>query len=216
MYGENKNTAIVANIKDNTLIYEQVANLHMIPCPYHNYYYNTSKMLEEELTDYKNNGTRAQQVKQIEHELFELYKDPQLNYKPKQLAMRGGARYSDAACEVINSIYNNKCKTMTVSTRNNGTIKDLPDDCAVEVTCQITGHGPVPFTFGSFPVQERGLLQLMKAMEQLTIEAAVTGDRGTLLQAFTINPLITSGEECQTIMEELLEAHKKYLPAFFK
>lgn len=111
----------------------------MIPCPYHRYYYMTDEMLQEELTGFKENGTRAEKVKQIEKELFELYKDPKLDYKPQQLAERGGARYSEAACEIINAIANNKGTLMTVSTKNNGTITDLPDDCAVEVTCMITG-----------------------------------------------------------------------------
>ncbi|MEI5991228.1 6-phospho-beta-glucosidase [Enterococcus termitis] len=216
MYGQDDAKSIVANIKDNNLIWEQVENLHMVPCPYHNYYYYTDKMLAEELEDFKNNGTRAEKVKEIEHELFELYKDPNLDYKPKQLAERGGARYSDAACEIINSIHNDKRTTMTVSTRNNGTITDLPVESAVEVTCTITGKGPVPYNFGSFKPQERGLLQVMKSMEELTIEAAVTGDYGTLLQAFTMNPLITSGNVAKEVMDELLEAHKQYLPAFFK
>ncbi len=216
MYGSGETNSIVANIKNNRLIFEQVENLHMVPCPYHNYYYYTDKMLAEELEDFKNNGTRAEKVKKIEAELYELYKDPDLNYKPKQLEERGGARYSDAACETITSIYNDKRTTMTVSTRNNGTIKDLPDDCAVEVTCTLTGKGPVPYNFGSFKPQERGLLQLMKAMEELTMEAAVTGDRGTLLQAFMMNPLITSGDVAKQVMEELLEAHKKHLPNFFQ
>ncbi|MGM0218311.1 6-phospho-beta-glucosidase [Enterococcus sp. AZ126] len=216
MYGQDDAKSIVANIKDNNLIWEQVENLHMVPCPYHNYYYYTDKMLAEELEDFKNNGTRAEKVKKIEHELFELYKDPNLDYKPKQLAERGGARYSDAACEIINSIHNDKRTTMTVSTRNNGTITDLPAESAVEVTCTITGKGPVPYNFGSFKPQERGLLQVMKSMEELTIEAAVTGDYGTLLQAFTMNPLITSGDVAKEVMDELLEAHKHYLPAFFK
>lgn len=216
MYGEGNSQSIVANIKDNELILEQVENLHMVPCPYHNYYYYTDKMLAEELVDFKNHGTRAEKVKEIEAELFELYKDPNLDYKPQQLAERGGARYSDAACETISSIYNDKRTVMTVSTKNNGTISDLPADSAVEVTCMLTGNGPVPYTFGSFKPQERGLLQLMKAMEELTIDAAVTGDYGTLLQAFTMNPLITSGDVAKTVMEELLIVHKKYLPNFFE
>lgn len=216
MYGEGNSQSIVANIKDNELILEQVENLHMVPCPYHNYYYYTDKMLAEELVDFKNHGTRAEKVKEIEAELFELYKDPNLDYKPQQLAERGGARYSDAACETISSIYNDKRTVMTVSTKNHGTISDLPADSAVEVTCMLTGNGPVPYTFGSFKPQERGLLQLMKAMEELTIEAAVTGDYGTLLQAFTMNPLITSGDVAKTVMEELLIVHKKYLPNFFE
>ena len=46
--------------------------------------------------------------RQTEAELFELYKDPDLDHKPEQLAKRGGAHYSDAACETIASIYANK------------------------------------------------------------------------------------------------------------
>ncbi|WP_317912590.1 6-phospho-beta-glucosidase [Carnobacterium maltaromaticum] len=215
MYGKDADgKSIVANIKDNNLIFEQVENLHMVPCPYHMYYYMTDEMLKDELEDFKNNGTRAEKVKAIEKELFELYKDPELDHKPQQLAERGGARYSDAACNIINSIYNDKRLIMTVSTKNNGTVTDLPADSAVEVTCMITGNGPVPFQFGGFAPPERGLLQLMKAMEELTIEAAVTGDYGTLLQAFTMNPLITSGNEGKQVMDELLEAHKQYLPQF--
>ncbi len=216
MYGQKGTDSIVANIKDNEYLLEQIKHLGMMPCPYHQYYYMTDKMLKEELADFEVNGTRAEKVKRIEHELFELYKDPALDYKPQQLAERGGARYSEAACEIINAIYNDKRRVMTVSTRNNGTITDLPDDVAVEVTCMITGAGPVPFQFGSFPPQERGLLQLMKAMELLTVEAAVTGDRGTLLQAFTMNPLILSGYAAKEVMEELLAAHKEYLPNFYR
>lgn len=217
MYGKDSDgKSIVANISDNRLHFEQVENLHMVPCPYHQYYYMTDVMLAEELADFKNNGTRAEKVKKIEAELFDLYKDPELDHKPQQLAERGGARYSDAACEIINSIYNDKRTVMTVSTRNNGTITDLPADSAVEVTALITGNGPVPFTFGSFGPEIRGLLQVMKSMEELTIKAAVTGDRGTLLQAFTVNPLVTSGNVAKVVMDELLEAHKEHLPQFHK
>lgn len=43
-------------------------------------------------------------VKETEGRLFELYKDPKLDYKPKELEERGGTHYSDAACEMIASI----------------------------------------------------------------------------------------------------------------
>ena len=57
-------------------------------------------------------------------------------------------------------------------------------------------------------------MQVMKNMELLTIEAAVTGDYGTALQAFTINPLIRSGKTAKRIMDELFIAHQQYLPQF--
>ncbi len=104
---------------------------------------------------------------------------------------------------------------MVVSTRNNGAIDDLPYDCAIEITSVIRAHGAEPVNFGKFPPAQRGLLQLMKAMEELTIEAAVTGDYATVLQAFTLNPLVPSGDIVQTVLDELLEAHKEHLPQFF-
>jgi 6-phospho-beta-glucosidase len=55
-----------------------IKGLGLIPCPYHRYYYQTSKMLEEELEASKSVGTRAEVVKAVEAELFELYKDPDL------------------------------------------------------------------------------------------------------------------------------------------
>ena len=56
----------------------------------------------------------------------------------------------------------------------------------------------------------------MKAMEELTIEAAVTGDYATALQAFTLNPLVTSGDIAKVVLDEMLEAHKEHLPQFHK
>ncbi len=104
---------------------------------------------------------------------------------------------------------------MVVSTRNNGAIDDVPYNSAIEVTSVIRAHGAEPVNFGKFPPAQRGLLQVMKAMEELTIEAAVTGDYATALQAFTLNPLVPSGDIAQTVLDELLDAHKEHLPQFF-
>ena len=68
----------------------------------------------------------------------------------------------------------------------------MPYDCCVEITSIVKASGPKPISYGPFKPAERGILQLMKAMEEVTIEAAVTGNYGTALQAFTLNPLIPS------------------------
>ena len=193
---------------------ELLDQMNMIPCGYHQYYYRAEEMLAHGLEEYATVGTRAEQVKALEAELFELYKDPALNYKPKQLEERGGAYYSDAACETIASIYANKNTEIVVSTRNDGAVPDLPADCAVEVTAYLGAQGARNVAFGPLPTAERGWLQVMKAMELLTIEAAVTGNYALALQAFTINPLISSGAAAKRVMDELFVAHKTYLPQF--
>lgn len=209
-------SGIPSNIFDVPFFKEQLKQMNMIPCGYHRYYYRYDEMLEHMLEEYNdsNVGTRAQQVKQTEAELFDLYKDPNLNYKPEQLAKRGGAHYSDAACETIASIYANKNTHIVVSTKNNGAVPDLAPDDVVEVSAYIGAAGARPIAFGTLQPAERGWLQVMRNMELCVEEAAVTGDYGLALQAFIINPLIPSGETAKRVLDELLIAHKRYLPQF--
>ncbi|WP_163100404.1 6-phospho-beta-glucosidase [Peribacillus alkalitolerans] len=188
--------------------------LNLFPCPYHNYYYKTSDMVEEELKAAENGGTRAEVVKKLEEELFQLYKDPNLDIKPPQLEKRGGAYYSDAACRLIHSIYTDKRDIQPVNTINNGAIAGIPADSAVEVSCIITKDGPKPIVVGELPVAIRGLIQSIKSFERVTIDAAVTGDYNTALLAMTINPLVGSDKVAKQILDEMLEAHRDYLPQF--
>lgn len=204
----------VKNIPMISFLKDQVKDLHIIPCMYHRYYYITDDMLKEELEKFNEGKTRAEEVKRTEARLFELYKDPALDYKPEELSQRGGTYYSDAACELISAIHNDSQVEMVVSTRNNGAVPDLPADVVVEVNAIIRASGPQPISWGTFEDGARGQLQLMKAMELTTIEAAVTGNYGKALQAFTINPLVPSGTVAKTILDEMLVAHKEHLPQF--
>ncbi|USD82668.1 6-phospho-beta-glucosidase LicH [Bacillus safensis] len=193
-----------------------VKGLGVIPCPYHRYYYKTKDMLEEEQKAAQEKGTRAEVVQQVEQELFELYKDPDLSIKPPQLEKRGGAYYSDAACNLISSIYNDKHDIQPVNTVNRGAIASIPAESAVEVNCIITKDGPKPIATGDLPVAVRGLVQQIKSFERVAAEAAVTGDYETALVAMTINPLVPSDEIAKQILDEMLEAHREHLPQFFK
>ncbi|WP_410513795.1 6-phospho-beta-glucosidase [Paenibacillus sp. BR2-3] len=204
------------NIKDMQWEPEFLQALGVLPCPYHRYYYQTRKMFEHELEASRNEGTRAEVVKKLEAELFELYKDPQLDIKPPQLEQRGGAYYSDAACNLINSLYNDKGDIQTVNVRNNGAIAGIPDDSAVELNCVITKDGPKPLAVGELPVPVRGLVQQIKSFERTAAEAAVTGDYKIALMAMVINPLVPSDGIAKQILDEMLEAHREHLPLFFR
>lgn len=203
------------NIVDAGWEKDFIKALGILPCPYHRYYYQTGKMLETEKKELAEKGTRAEVVMKLEKQLFELYKDPELDIKPQELQERGGAYYSDAACNLIHSIYNDKRDVQPVNTRNNGAIASIPDDSAVEVSCVITKDGPKPITVGKLPVAIRGLVQEIKSFERVAAEAAVTGDYRTALLAMTINPLVPSDTIAKQILDEMLEAHKAYLPQFF-
>ncbi|MFB7140211.1 6-phospho-beta-glucosidase [Gottfriedia sp. NPDC056225] len=211
-----ENSSFVKNIQGYGWEPEFLRALNALPCPYHNYYYKTRDMVEKDIKNAETVGTRAEVVKKLEDDLFELYKDPNLSIKPPQLEKRGGAYYSDAAVRLISSIYNDKGDIQPVNTMNNGSIASIPNDSAVEVSCVITKDGPKPIVMGDLPVSVRGLVQQIKSFERVACEAAVTGDYDLAILALTINPLVASDKVAKQIVDEMLEAHKKHLPQFFK
>ena len=191
-----------------------IKGLKAIPCPYHNYYFFTKEQLEEEQEQFQTGTVRGEVVSKTEEELFELYSHEELKEKPQQLAMRGGAKYSDAACNLIQSIYNNTGDIQYVDVRNNGAISDLPANSAVEVACRITADGPKPIATGELKLPISGYVHMMKTFERMVCEAAVTGNRDLAVTALNINPLCPSDTLANQVIDELIEAHKDYLPQF--
>ncbi|QOS99193.1 6-phospho-beta-glucosidase [Brevibacterium sp. JNUCC-42] len=122
---------------------------------------------------------------------------------------------SDAACSLISSLYNGTNDIQTLNVRNNGTIQGIPNDSAVEVNCIVTKEGPKPITVGELPTAINGLVQQIKSFERVGAEAAVTGSYEKALLALTINPLVPSDEKAKAVLDDLLEAHREYLPQFF-
>ena len=192
-----------------------IKGLKAIPCPYHNYYFFTKEQLEEEQEQFQTGTVRGEVVSKTEEELFELYSHEELKEKPQQLAMRGGAKYSDAACNLIQSIYNNTGDIQYVDVRNNGAISDLPANSAVEVACRITADGPKPIATGELKLPISGYVHMMKTFERMVCEAAVTGNRDLAVTALNINPLCPSDTLANQVIDELIEAHKDYLPQFY-
>jgi 6-phospho-beta-glucosidase len=214
----NKQGLSLKNIPDLIWDEEFLNSLGALPCAYHRYYYMKDIMLKQQLDDLNVLGiTRADTVKQVEKELFKKYEDPMLAIKPPELEKRGGAYYSEAAVNLISSIYNNKKDIQTVNVRNNGILSCLPNDAAIEVNCVIDSAGAHPIQI-STPINAkiRGLLQVVKAYEELTIEAAVLGDDSAALQALTIHPLVGTMNLAKKLFSDILEENREYLPRFSK
>lgn len=121
--------------------------------PYMQYFYFEKASLEHEKQEALGmEGPRAVQVKKVEKSLFECYRDEHLAEKPEALAKRGGARYSEAAINLIDSIYHDRRDVQVVDTANMGTVAQLADDAVIETNCVIGKDGAVPLalTEGSF------------------------------------------------------------------
>ena len=192
-----------------------LTKLGALPCAYLRYYIKTDEMLAQLEKAAAEGKLRAQEVKRIETELFKKFSDPNLDIKPPELALRGGARYSDAACNLISSLYNGKGDVQVVNILNTGKpIPSLPEDCVVEISARITKDGPVALPVGDPPETALGIIRHLLAFQKLAEDAAVTGDYDTALQAMVVNPLVPGDRIAKVLLDELLEAHQKYLPQF--
>lgn len=189
-------------------------DMGMIPCAYLRYYYTSDDIMQQEQEEAEGEGTRGEVVKAMEKRLFDIYKNPELAEKPKELEKRGGQYYSEAACELMSSIYNDKRTVMHVNTRNNGAINGLPDDCTVEVSSLITKNGPLPLNVEPFPSDTLRLIQLMKEFETLTVEAAVKGDLVAAKRGLILNPIVNTGKILDEALKETVKENLDYMPQF--
>ena len=210
--GVGSNT--LKNIPDLGLPAEFIRSLKLYPLSYLKYFYMNREMVEHEINELQHGGTRGEQSLVIEKSLFELYRDPNLCEKPAALSARGGALYSDTACSIISSIYNNKREIHVVNVPNQGTTPDLPDDAVIETNAMIDSLGAHPLAYGRLPTSVRGLIQSVKAFEELTVEAAITGNRQTALLALSAHPLVPSVDIAEKILADYLAANRDYLPQY--
>jgi len=183
----------------------------MLPNYYLHYYVHHNRAIEEVL---RTEETRADYLMKVEADLLQMYRDPNLKKKRALLNERGGARYSTAAVSLILAIANNLKETHIVNVRNNYALPDLPVDSVVEVPAVIDAHGAAPQTMGHLPPQIRGLIQAVKAYEELTIQAALTGDRDTARLALMAHPLVPSWDTACALFDDILSANRQYLPQF--
>ena len=104
-----------------------------------------------------------------------------LNVKPKELEQRGGAYYSDAACEVINAIYNDKQAEHYVNVPHHGHVDNIPADWAVEMTCTLGRDGAKPTPrITHFDEKVLGLIYTIKGFEVAASEAALSAVNWTM------------------------------------
>lgn len=207
----------VKNIFDLPFSEGLIRSLNLLPCSYLLYYFKPKEMLAIEMGEFYKGGARATVVQKVEKELFELYKDPELNVKPKELELRGGAYYSDAACEVISAIYNDKQTEQYVNFPHNGHIDNIPADWAIEMTCTIGRDGATPHPrITHFDEKVLGLIYTIKGFEVAASEAALSGKLNDVLLALNLSPLIHSDKDAEKLAREMLLAHQALLPNFAK
>jgi 6-phospho-beta-glucosidase len=184
--------------------------LGVLPSYYLHYFYAHDQVVAEQL----DGVPRAATVAEIERELLELYRDPNLVEKPALLEQRGGAFYSEAAIGLVGSLAADTGDVHVVDVRNGETIAGLAEDDVVEVPAHVNGTGATPLPQAAVAPELLGLMQHVSAYERLAAQAAVSGDRALVHKALLTHPLIGQDGIADALVDRLLEAGAEHLPQF--
>ena len=118
---------------------------------------------------------------------------------------------------IIHSMETGAARTIYGNVPNAGIIDNLPDGCCVEVPCLVDGNGIQPTRIGDIPPQLAALMQTNVNVQALTVEAALTGKREHIYHAAMLDPHTAaelSLDEIWSMVDELIDAHGEFLPAY--
>jgi alpha-galactosidase len=110
---------------------------------------------------------------------------------------------------------NSHAYELAVNIRNDGLIPNLPPDAIVEVPATVDANGVHGVPFGPLPEAIAALCRTQVSITDRAVEAGVRGDRAAALEALLLDSVITATAQAEAILEEMLEAHRPYLPQFF-
>lgn len=194
-----------ANIPDMDYDATLVRALGMIPQYYDRFYYYPRRMLEHLKAQPR---SRAEEVLEIERALLAKYADPATEaVKPPELSLRGGAYYSKVAVEAIDSIVHDAGAEHIVNVPHRGAAEGFAPETVLEIPARLWAKGAEPLPVGRIGPEIRGLIQQVKAYEELGIEAAMTRDYGKALLALIANPLGPRAEDAEAVLDDLLETN---------
>jgi len=98
-----------------------------------------------------------------------------------------------------------------VNVVNEGAIPNLPDDAIVEVPAIVGAVGVQAIQAPPLPTGIAALCRRQVAIQELVLEAAVSGSRDAALQALALDPVVADMETARAVLDELLAVHAKHV-----
>jgi alpha-galactosidase len=135
----------------------------------------------------------------------------------RSLAPDDLARGEEYAANIINALQGGEMYKFNGNVPNTDLVTNLPRGACVEVPVLVDKAGFHPMHVGSLPPECALLTQLSSGIEELAIQAALTGDPVAVYRAICHDPLtaaVLSLAEIRQMTNELFAVHKDYLPQF--
>ena len=124
-------------------------------------------------------------------------------------------RSQEYAAQIVHAMVPGVPRTVYGNVRNTGLITNLPHDACVEVPCLVDKAGVQPTCVGDLPPQCAALDRTFLNVVELTVRAALEGDRQRVLQAVALDPnagAVLSLAQMETLVDEMLAAERDLMP----
>jgi alpha-galactosidase len=125
-------------------------------------------------------------------------------------------RSEELASDIVVALSGGRPVHAIVNRPNVGQIANLPQDVVVETMAQVNASGIHPAGVGALPPAIQNLLSRHIINQEMTIDAALQGDRKMALQILLNDPLTKDFDDAREMLNEMLEATRDYLPRFFQ
>jgi 6-phospho-beta-glucosidase len=120
--------------------------------------------------------------------------------------------YSGVALEVMEGLQSDRFREVVVNIPNQAALPGLGEEDVVEIPVRI-GRGEIRRqAIAQLPHHCLGLMQQVKAYEQLTIEAASEGSYRKAVQALALHPLVADYAKAKTILDAYRTQHGAWFP----
>jgi alpha-galactosidase len=163
-----------------------------------------------------NPGEYAYILKEYQHNEA-TWKDQVKEKLAQPLTEEDLERGHEYAAYIINALQGGEMFKFNGNVPNTGLITNLPEDACVEVPVVVDKAGIHPIYVGALPPETALLTQLSSGIEELAIQASLTGDPTLVYRAICHDPLtasVLSLREIKDMVNELFAQHKDYLPQF--
>jgi len=126
-------------------------------------------------------------------------------------------RGHEYAAHIINALKGGEPFKFNGNVPNTGLVTNLPQGACVEVPVWVTRQGFEPVHVGALPPQCALLTNLSSQIEEMAVEAAISGDPRLVYQAICHDPLtaaVLSLAEIKEMVNRMFEKNCQYLPQF--
>jgi alpha-galactosidase len=117
---------------------------------------------------------------------------------------------------IIEAIETNRPITVNGNVPNDDLIDNLPAGCCVEVPCLVDGNGIQPIKVGPLPPQLAALNRTNINVQELIVEAALTGSKDAVYHAIMLDPLtaaVCTLPQIHELVDKMLAAEAQWLPS---